>query len=338
MKSYLPLIVAASTLLISPAVAADETGSTVSPAQAPIFTQQKPAVDGINGKVQVFGGATEGVSLSGLPSSLSNFGGNQNYRWYGLAGGAGTISIPVGHSFGIQLDGASGLFHNAYGGGGAGHFFWRDPDKGLIGAYGSGFYSAVRGGRGPWNAASEIEAYIGSFTVGGLIGAQGTINDTQNNFYSSLQSWRNALTGSYANQNPNRFFDSVAISYYPVDDLKVSLGHLYTGGLNSATVAAEYLLPKFRENGRAASVYGEAIIGGNNNSAIMGGFKIYFGNHDKTLIRRHREDDPAAYITQSASVGGSRTRRQTQTQTQLQAPPPGVVCQSITGPLPPECQ
>jgi hypothetical protein len=31
-------------------------------------------------------------------------------------------------------------------------------------------------------------------------------------------------------------------------------------------------------------------------TSILGGFRIYFGEHDKTLIRRNREDDTAAVL------------------------------------------
>ena len=31
----------------------------------------------------------------------------------------------------------------------------------------------------------------------------------------------------------------------------------------------------------------------NDASNMMAGLRVYFGNHDKTLIRRQREDDPA---------------------------------------------
>jgi len=35
---------------------------------------------------------------------------------------------------------------------------------------------------------------------------------------------------------------------------------------------------------------------------IMGGAKIYFGNRDKSLKRRHREDDPNASAIDSGAI------------------------------------
>lgn len=270
------------------------------------MTQTKPAVDGINGKVEIFGGATQanasnGGSLPYFATSNTTFGNNSNSSniWYGTAGGAGAISIPLGHSFGIQLDGLSGLFDNAYSGGGAGHFFWRDPDKGLIGAYGSGLYSALTGGRGVWQAAGEAEAYLDRFTISGLVGVQGYTNNTYNTYYQALLEPKMALShsGFYSSTNPNRFFDDVFIAYYPIDDLKLAVGHIYSHGVNGASIQAEYLLPQFRGSGTAVATYVEGVVGANNNSIAMGGIKIYFGNHDKTLIRRHREDDPSQHIS-----------------------------------------
>lgn len=47
-----------------------------------------------------------------------------------------------------QLDLGAGAFGNNALGNATGHFFWRDPDKGLIGAYGSGLNrSGFAGGR-----------------------------------------------------------------------------------------------------------------------------------------------------------------------------------------------
>jgi hypothetical protein len=57
----------------------------------------------------------------------------------------------------------------------------------------------------------------------------------------------------------------------------------------------EYLLPQFRGGPTAVSTFVEGVVGTDNNSIAMAGIKIYFGNHDKTLIRRHREDDPSMY-------------------------------------------
>ena len=63
------------------------------------------------------------------------------------------------------------------------------------------------------------------------------------------------------------------------------------------TGEVEYLLPQFRGGNIAPSAFVSAGYGWDNSSNIMAGIRVYFGNHDKTLIRRQREDDPVAYIT-----------------------------------------
>lgn len=62
------------------------------------------------------------------------------------------------------------------------------------------------------------------------------------------------------------------------------------------TGEVEYLLTQFRGGNIAPSAFVSAAYGWNNSSNIMAGVRIYFGNHDKTLIRRQREDDPVAVI------------------------------------------
>ena len=45
-------------------------------------------------------------------------------------------------------------------------------------------------------------------------------------------------------------------------------------------------------SGRMASLFAEGRFGEGNNHGVWGGLRIYFGQRDKTLIRRNREDDP----------------------------------------------
>jgi len=298
MKSF---TAATSLLLLSslPALA-DNTASSTSPSLPMIASMTegtKPAVDGVNGKLTVYGGAGQGnsVTISGIPG-LSPA--QSSTVWKGAGGAMGTISVPLGHSFGAQLDLGSGAFGNSPLGNATGHLFWRDPDKGLIGAYGSGLLLGDRVGRGVWTAAGEFEAYLGRFTGRAVIGIQGA------------SSYRGALSpfevrsygGPSAFTTPNYFTDIVSATFYPIDDLALSVGHVYSFGRNAVTGEVEYLLPQFRGGNIAPSAFVSAAYGWNNSSNIMAGIRIYFGNHDKTLIRRQREDDPPARIPTSASL------------------------------------
>jgi hypothetical protein len=47
--------------------------------------------------------------------------------------------------------------------------------------------------------------------------------------------------------------------------------------------------------GRMASLFAAAAFSEAGHNVVHGGLRIYFGQHDKTLIDRHRQDDPAAF-------------------------------------------
>lgn len=150
-------------LLSSISALADDAAPTSSASILPMITAMtsgtKLAVDGVNGKVQVYGGAGQGnsVSISGIPG-LSPA--QSQTVWKGIGGAIGTITVPIGHSFGAQIDLGSGAFGNSALGAAGGHLFWRDPDKGLIGAYGDGLLLGDKVGAGVWTAAGEFEAYL----------------------------------------------------------------------------------------------------------------------------------------------------------------------------------
>jgi hypothetical protein len=46
-------------------------------------------------------------------------------------------------------------------------------------------------------------------------------------------------------------------------------------------------------HGIMAALFVEGRVGEHDDHGIWGGLRVYFGQKDKTLIRRHREDDPA---------------------------------------------
>jgi hypothetical protein len=278
-------------MLSSISALANDAAPANTPSSLPMITAMmsgaKPAVDGVNGKVQVYGGAGQGnsISISGMPG-LSPA--QSQTVWKGIGGATGTISVPIGHSFGAQLDLGSGAFGNSPQGAVGGHLFWRDPDKGLIGAYGDGLLLGDKVGASVWTAAGEFEAYLGKFTGRAVIGVQGA------SYYGAGLSPFEVYSygGPSAFTVQDYFTDIVEAKFYPIDDLALSVGHIYSFGRNDVTGEVEYLLPQFRGGSIAPSVYVAGAYGWNNSSNIMAGIRIYFGNHDKTLIRRQREDDP----------------------------------------------
>lgn len=257
------------------------------PMLASMTNGTKPAVDGVNGKLEVYGGAGQANSVTiGAIQGLSPV--QSSNIWNGAGGAMGTISVPIGHSFGAQLDLGSGSFGNHPQGEGSGHLFWRDPEKGLIGVYGSGLFLNSQVGHGAWTAAGEFESYLGRFTGRAIFGVQGASSYAGNLSFYQFQ----AYGGPSAFNQANYFHDFVEATFYPIDDLALSVGHIYSFGRNAVTGEIEYLLPQFRGGKIAPSAFVSASYGWNNSSNIMAGIRIYFGNHDKTLIRRQREDDP----------------------------------------------
>jgi hypothetical protein len=87
------------------------------PAPVAWAPQPMPAVDGINAKIDGYGG-----------------GGNHSNGFYGSGA---SVSVPLAQQWGLQLDGDGGSEKGIGAYGGVGHLFWRDPSIGLLGAYGS---------------------------------------------------------------------------------------------------------------------------------------------------------------------------------------------------------
>jgi len=232
--------------------------------------QPLPAVDGINGKIAGFGGGADHTN--------------------GFYGGTGSLSIPLAQQWGAQIDGGVGSLDNSGWSHGAGHVFWRDPSIGLLGAYGAYFHwngigtaSIPRIGVNIGRFAAEGEYYWSRWTFHGVAGYE-TVRLNVPNVAN--------LPGLLS--IPNRFFDSVSASYYVTDNFKLSIGHFYTFGRNGLTLGSEYGFAL--GGGRMASLFINALFAEGGNNAVLGGVRFYFGQRDKTLIDRNRQDDPAEIV------------------------------------------
>jgi hypothetical protein len=236
------------------------------PAGVQWLPQPMPAVDGFNAKIDGYGGGGNHISS--------------------LYGADGSLSIPLAQQWGLQLDGSVGSLNNSGTARGAGHVFWRDPSVGLLGAYGS--YSRWNGNSGVIvprtalniaRAGAEGEYYLGRWTLGGVIG------------YESVRfNIPTVVPGVPAFTLPDRFFDSVRASYYVTDNFKLSIGHVYTLGRSALSLGGEYGFAL--GGGRMASLFAQGLVGEGGVNGARGGLRIYFGQHDKTLIDRNRQDDP----------------------------------------------
>ena len=86
----------------------------------PVYPTVLPAVSGINGNISIEGGALDKDGFGAL---------------------SGSVSLPIGQRFGLQLDGSVGLLDDEFYGSAGGHLFWRDPAYAFLGIYGS--YTAL---------------------------------------------------------------------------------------------------------------------------------------------------------------------------------------------------
>jgi hypothetical protein len=255
------------------AQAADLMTTKAPPPPASVY-----AVDGLNFKFDAFGGSIANRDVEGV---------------------RGAITAPLSGPYGVQIDlGAGSLDGRAFGNI-AGHLFWRDPSRALLGLYVSHTHWDELGGVHVSQVAGEGEYYFGRITLQGIAGVE---------FGNSVASSTTATTiippgigvpglttTSVFTQGfdvKTRFFDQINLKYYVTDDWDAYVGHRYQGGLNALALGTEVAFPVGR--GILASGFLEARVGEQDFHGVWGGIRFYFGN-DKPLIARHRTQDPDVY-------------------------------------------
>jgi hypothetical protein len=173
-----------------------------------------------------------------------------------LAGGV-KATIPLGQSFGAQLDAAVGS-ESYYGVGG--HLFWRDPNRGMLGIVGS--YESMNTGSLS-RFAVEGEIYKNDFTLRGAVGGQsGTTSGA---------------------------FGSADLVFYATPSFSVAVG----GEVGSKSLARGVLewQPAY-ESMPGLSLFAQGEVGSNSYTKAMVGLKYYFGTNGASLKDRDRRYDP----------------------------------------------
>lgn len=297
--------------MICGAVAAALISSTqFSSAQAGDITTSPvvvPAVDGVNAKAEAYGGLLAGKSLGGA---------------------AGAVSMPLGSNYGLQIDSAAGAFDGSRFGNVAGHAFWRDS-SGLVGLYTSHTWWDRNGGVYLGQVAGEGEIYLGRFTLQGIAGVE--FGNTAQVISTSTSTVAPGLPDPLLGGAPGvttttmmldsyavktRFFDQVNFKYYLSDQWSGYVGHRYLGGRNALALGSEVTLPL--GHGVLASAFIEGRAGEANMQGIWGGVKFYFGGKDKSLLARHRQDDPNIWSTDTLySLANSHSSSSSSTSTQF---------------------
>ncbi len=231
---------------------------------------RQPAVSEINGKVDYSGGKMDSYVANNL---------------------SGSISLPVTQQFGFQGDALYSRISDLDFYGGAGHFFWRDPDIGLLGLTGGYLHRDGMDNINTYQAGAVGQFYYKQFTFG-FFGGAGSI-DYQ---YSA----------PFIDTDPTRFIGRVSADYYPLQNLRVGVSFTTAFHNNLGKAEIEYQTPI---NGLA--ITGEAAIGDHGYNDWLLGLRFYFGGH-KTLRERQRQDDPPGLmpqILQTLGLYGSEFNR-----------------------------
>lgn len=193
----------------------------------------------------------------------------------------GALSIPVGDRFGLQGDAALFNTIGGVGAGGAIHAFTRDPSFYLLGVTAA----AVRvPGATLWAVGPEAELYLDQFSIEAWAG------------YASLNYDNAALVDLGGG------FAIADLAYYITDDFRVSVGGRHMFGVNQLRLATEYQVTSFDI---PFSVTGEGRFASDGSIVATIGLKHYFGDPDKTLIDRHRQDDPPDRALDFFSAAGN---------------------------------
>jgi len=238
----------------------------------PVSAPSLPAVDGFNGKVELLGGALNG---------------------HGVYGAAGSFAAPLSQNYGFQVDGLASQLNGSFAGGIGAHLFWRDPSTGLLGLYAA--YSAYAAA-GASNFAVEFERYWDRWTLQGIAGVEWGTSGFEQTGTSGLLSL--PVGNSYS--GGTRVFDQINLNYYVNDNAMVSVGHRYVGGKHALALGGEWALPHLSTgNGLTSSLFVEGRLGEAGYNAVLGGFRVYMGAGNKTLIRQHREDDPINWMPET---------------------------------------
>jgi hypothetical protein len=188
--------------------------------------------------------------------------------------GGAAFSFPVGDMFGIQADLTALDAFGETAVGGAAHFFTRDPNSYLLGIYG-GYVDGDSANI--WHVGPEAELYLDNISIEAVGGYMDISNGGGSEFYAMGK-----------------------LALYATDNLRLSVGASTVANFESANAGLEWFMG---DTGIPASLTLEGRLGEDSFSSVMAGISLYFGGEDKSLIRRHREDDPRLHFFDIFNAG-----------------------------------
>lgn len=179
-----------------------------------------------------------------------------------------SFAAPLGEQFGIQVDASVHNRSNAVTTGGAIHLFTRDPESYLAGAA-AGY--VMTDAAKLFAVGPEVELYLDRVSVEAWAG------------------WANIDYVSAFRTDANGYFALADIAYYATDNTRLSLGGGTILGTETVNFAVEH---SFVESSMPFSLTGKLAWDEGFGTRATVGFKSYFGDEGKSLIDRHRQDDP----------------------------------------------
>jgi hypothetical protein len=244
--------------------------------------------------------STAAVSaINGKVEFGGGFADDSDHSSDGVFYGGASLSVPLGNMFGLQADLAAKNMFNDTAVGGNVHLFTRDPNSYLLGVI------AGYGDAGKANAAwagGEAEFYLGNVSIEA---SAGYLNVDPSN-----------------GRSKDKAFAFGDVAFYPVENFRLALGASSVAGFESGHATAEYLLDAMPVSFK---VKGE--VGENKFAAVTAGVSFYFGGDSstKSLMRRHREDDPRNKVLDIFGAGAAAFGNG------------GGVAAAVTPPPPPVC-
>ena len=218
-------------------------------------------------------------AVDGFSAKISGFGGGVNDQE--LGGLVGSLTFPLLPAFGVQIDGALASVDRNPFRAGALHLFWRDPAVGMLGVFASHSWLNTEGGVEVNRAALEWQGFFGPLTLDGALGYR--FGDVREEAYGKLN-----------------------LDYYLTDDWLVSAGFSYDNR-GFGTFKTEYQIASGSHTG--LSLFAQGMVHDSNDYNILGGFKLYFGRQNRSLIDRHRREDPDVDFFTDTRLAQSRGRQ-----------------------------
>ena len=180
----------------------------------------------------------------------------------------GSLTIPVSDRFGAQADGLYTQVESVDFGGGAAHFFWRNPNRGLVGVTASAVTSDFVRSQ---DFGVETEYYRNAFTFG---------------VHGGIASIKYDTSAPFIKTDRSDGFITASATVYPAKNLSIRAyaSRRFEQSLYGAE--AEFQIP-----GKNLAVTADLVQGRYGYGHALFGLCYYFGGK-KTLRDRHRHDAP----------------------------------------------